>query len=210
MKLFLSYASADSRIAEDVHLALVGAGHDVFFDRPSLLPGDNFEKQIRKDFDAADGLIFLISSNSVRQGSYARTELKYAQEKWAHPERRVLPVMVEPTRFEEIPAYLRAVTILQPEGNTAAEVVDTLRKWHGTDKAETKSANLFTYLIRWLVLLLSGILLAVLFGTLFSYLYPRVNIDSSLASLFLLTGMVTALAIRGLWHAMLQRIKWKG
>jgi hypothetical protein len=103
MKLFLSYASENGGIAEKIYFALVGAGHIVFFDRPSLKPGDNYDRRLREAIEAADGLIFLISPQSVQAGGYALTELKYARQKWAHPERRVLPVIVQPTNFKTIP-----------------------------------------------------------------------------------------------------------
>ena len=41
----------------------------------------------------------------------------------AHPGWHVLPVQVAETPLAEVPAYLRALTIMQAEGNLAAEVV---------------------------------------------------------------------------------------
>ena len=63
-----------------------------------------------------------ISPHAIEPGSYTLTELRMAQERWPHPGRRVLPVMLEPTEIERVPAYLRAVTIFQPAGNVAAEL----------------------------------------------------------------------------------------
>ena len=96
MKLFLSYATENYEIAEEVYLALVGAGHEVFFDRPSLKPGENYTQRLREAITNTDGMIFLISPKSIKLGSYALTELKYTRQKWEHPEGRVLPVMVQP------------------------------------------------------------------------------------------------------------------
>jgi hypothetical protein len=138
MKLFIAYAAESRRIADETHLALVGAGHDVFFDRPSLSPGENYSRTIRKAIFGAEGLIFLISPGSIEPGSYTLTELKYARSRWPHPERRVLPVMVQPTPLEEIPAYLKAVTILEPEGHIAAEVVDALESWTNENPAASE------------------------------------------------------------------------
>jgi hypothetical protein len=39
----------------------------------------------------------------------------------------VLPVMIQPTPSESVPAYLKAVTILEPSGNIAAEVADAVK-----------------------------------------------------------------------------------
>jgi tetratricopeptide (TPR) repeat protein len=49
------------------------------------------------------------------------TELKLARAKWSVPDGRILPVMVEPTPMSDVPAYLKAVTILEPKGSVSAE-----------------------------------------------------------------------------------------
>ena len=74
-----------------------------------------------------DLFVFLITPASVRQGAYTLTELRNARERWAHPREHVLPVQLEPT-LPEIPAYLRGVTIFEPEGNAAAEVAAHLTR----------------------------------------------------------------------------------
>lgn len=169
------------------------------FDRPSLKPGDNYDRRLREAIESADGVIFLISPQSVQVGGYALTELKYARQKWVHPERRVLPVMVKPTCSEAIPAYLRAVTILQPEGNIAAEVTEALKGWDKPTSLATRRQGIFPQAGDLLTILLSSIFVAAGLGTLFSLVYPRVEIDLSLASLFMLVGVLIVLAARGVW-----------
>ena len=110
MRIFLSYARTDEHVATEVELALRAEGHEVFLDRSSLRAGQGFHRQIRDEINSTDALV------------YALTELKFAQERWRSPEGRVLPVVVEPTPFEDVPPYLRAVTILDPTGNVAAEI----------------------------------------------------------------------------------------
>jgi hypothetical protein len=122
MKIFLSYSSRDRRKAEEVALALEARGHNVFFDRDDLAGGDDFHAVIRRHITGADLFVFLISPESVRAGAFTLTELKWAREKWSHPRKHVLPVLLEPTAMEQIPAYLKGVTILEPEGNVAAEI----------------------------------------------------------------------------------------
>ena len=74
---------------------------------------------------------FLISDNSVTESSYALTELAFAQKKWPHPAEVVIPVMVRRTGYERIPNYLKAVTVLEPRGNVAAEIADEVAKLAG-------------------------------------------------------------------------------
>ena len=122
MKIFLSYASEDRDLADQVHLALAGAGHDVFFDLTSLPPAGDYHARIHQAVDMSDIFVFLISLHSIEKGSYCLTELMYSRTKWPHPKGNVLPVRIGQAPWEDIPGYLRAVTVLEPEGNVAAEV----------------------------------------------------------------------------------------
>ena len=160
MKLFLSYATENIAVAEEVYFALVGNGHKVFFDKPSLNPGDNYNQRLREAIEASDGLVFLISPQSIKTGNYALTELKYARKKWVHPEKRVLPVMVKSTCFEDIPAYLKAVTILKPEGNIAAEVTDALKNWTKTTSIIRERNGMLPQTVGLLAVVLNSILIA--------------------------------------------------
>jgi hypothetical protein len=130
MRVFLSYASEDRQLAEEIQLSLVGEGHKVFFDAETLPPGGDYQSRIREAVAGSDCLIFLISPESVAAKSYALTELGYARAKWPHPRGRVVPVIGRHTDFASIPPYLKAVTILEPKGNLAAEVSLTIAKLH--------------------------------------------------------------------------------
>ena len=122
LQIFLSYASERERVAEEIALALKERGHRVFFDRDRLAPGKGFHARIEQEVWTSDLFVFLISPESVKTGSYALTELRYASRRFEHPDGQVLPVLVSPTPLDEIPTYLRAVTLLEPKGNPAAEV----------------------------------------------------------------------------------------
>ncbi|MBT0963686.1 CHAT domain-containing protein [Denitromonas iodatirespirans] len=123
MNLFLSYASDYRSIADDLCCRLQAAGHEVFFDREDLPAGASYDDRIRQAIADCELFIFLVSPAAVADGHYTRTELKIASRKWPTPGWHVLPVMVAPTPLDTIPAYLRALTLMQPEGNLSAEVV---------------------------------------------------------------------------------------
>jgi len=122
MKVFLSYAREQSEIAMEVHSSLLVRDFDIFFDRSTLEAGMEYDKTIQKEIEECDLFVFLISPNSVDKGSYTLTELGVMKEKWKNPSGKVLPVMVVPTDYSKIDAYLKAVTVLHPQGNIAAEV----------------------------------------------------------------------------------------
>ena len=128
MRIFLSYSSNDRDVADRIHLSLVAQQHDVFFDREDLAPGLEYDGRIAREIQRTDLFIFLISPESLRPGRYTLNELGMVQRRWAHPSRHVLPVMVRPTPMDQIPPYLKAVTIMQPTGDIPAEVGDHVRR----------------------------------------------------------------------------------
>lgn len=128
MKIFLSYASEDRATAQAVALALREQGHDVFFDREDLPPGDEYHARIRRAIERTGLYVFLISPAALDAGSYTLTELEIAQASWKHPAGRLLPVLLLPTSFERIPVVLKSVTLLQPEGNVPATVAHAVHR----------------------------------------------------------------------------------
>ena len=123
MKVFLSYPHANAEIATALATRLRAEGHEVFWDRMSLPSGESFDNQIRDAIEDSDLFICLISEHSLKEGKYARTELKFAEQKWPNPSGKVLPVVLDDAAMETLPPYLKAVTVERPEGDPVAEVV---------------------------------------------------------------------------------------
>ncbi len=123
MKLFISYPSDQKDLAERLRLALEAEDHEVFTDRSELKEGEPYHEALREAIEGADALVFLITPRAIRPGSYALTELDIAQRRWRTPGGHVLPVIAQPTPVEDIPPYLRSVTLLQPKGDLVAETV---------------------------------------------------------------------------------------
>jgi len=132
MKIFLSYAHEHKTVAEEVHLALLGEGHDVFVDEASLPVGGSYNERIRQAIQSSDVFVFLISPESTAAGSYVLTELNLAKKKWPRPQGSLLPVLISPTDLARVDKYLTAVTVLKPVGNVAAEIAAELATWAGT------------------------------------------------------------------------------
>ena len=121
LKIFLSHASQDRAVAESIVFSLRGRGYQVFLDRDDLPAGASFDQQIERGINESDAFVFLISPDSVAGGRYTLTELTLARRKWPDPNGRVLPVKVRETSLDQVPPYLKAVTILEPVGNITAE-----------------------------------------------------------------------------------------
>lgn len=126
MRIFLSYASHDRALVEPIRYALAEQGHDVFYDREDLRPGEEFDSRIRKAIERCHLFVCFLTPNTVDAGSYTLTELAIVQRVWSRPSGRVLPVMLAAVPFDHIPAYLKSVTLLEPVGNVAASVADAV------------------------------------------------------------------------------------
>ncbi len=122
LRIFLSYPSSRHDVAESLFHELRNAGHQVFFDKSRLEPGKPFSPQIQDEILACDLFLFLITPDSVAEGRYTRTELRIARDQWASPPGIVLPVMLEDTPVDAVPAFLKSCHIFRPEGNAAAEI----------------------------------------------------------------------------------------
>ncbi|MEO7522351.1 MAG: SUMF1/EgtB/PvdO family nonheme iron enzyme [Gemmatimonas sp.] len=122
MKLFLSYASQDRDAAKAIEVVLREGGHDVFFDRDDLPPGEEFHVRIRHAIAQSSVLVFLLSPDSVDAGSYTLTELEIAEQSWKRASGKLLPVLLRPTLLETVPPFLKSVTFLQTSGSVPAAV----------------------------------------------------------------------------------------
>lgn len=120
-KIFICHASEDDAIAESIQLALKADGYNVFFDDASLKAAADYNSKIISAIESCDLFIFLISKNSTKSKKFALSELKIAQNKWGTPGRNVLPVNIDNTPLDAIPAYLKATTILNPSGDIVIE-----------------------------------------------------------------------------------------
>ncbi len=135
MDIFISYSSKYRDLCERLRLALDAEGHHCFVDRHELEPGQPFDAELREAIANCDAFIFLVSPESVAPGSYALAELNLAQQRWRHPKGRVLPVVIAPTPMASIPPYLKAVTLLQPQGELVAETLAAVSRMGSRGRA---------------------------------------------------------------------------
>ncbi len=120
MQIFLSYASQDGETASAINRALLEQGHDVFFDREDLPPGEEYHGRIRRAIERSDLFIVLLSEYAVDAGSYTLNEIEFAEHAFPHASGRVLPVIIGPIPIEQIPIFAKSVTLLQSPGNIVA------------------------------------------------------------------------------------------
>jgi len=118
MKIFLSYASQDHDAAQSIYFALRDQRHKIFFDRADLPTGEEFHNRIRTAIEDSHLFLFLLSPNAVDSGSYTLTELDIAEK----AKIKLLPVALGKLDVGNLPASLKAVTVLQSDGSLPAAV----------------------------------------------------------------------------------------
>jgi len=79
-RVFLSYAREDFETAKRLCNDLRQVGIDVWFDKDSLLPGQNWKTAIRQAIKGSRFFIALLSNSSVNKRGFVQKELKHAFE----------------------------------------------------------------------------------------------------------------------------------
>ena len=80
LKIFLCHASENKPIVKDLYDRLVSAGYEPWLDSEVLLPGQDWDLEIRKALRASDAVIVCLSKVSVSKEGYIQKELKFAQD----------------------------------------------------------------------------------------------------------------------------------
>ncbi|MEP6895191.1 MAG: toll/interleukin-1 receptor domain-containing protein, partial [Chloroflexota bacterium] len=80
LKVFLCHASENKPIVNNLFDDLVAAGYEPWLDTEVLLPGMDWDLEIKKGMRASDSVIVCLSSISVSKEGYIQKELKFAQD----------------------------------------------------------------------------------------------------------------------------------
>ena len=65
MRIFLSYASEDRERIEPIRFALAEQGHDIFYDREDLKPGESYDSRIRTAIERTDLFICFLTKGRI-------------------------------------------------------------------------------------------------------------------------------------------------
>jgi hypothetical protein len=113
LKVFLCHSAQDKPQVRELYQKLVADGIDPWFDEANLIPGSNWDMEIRKAIRNSDAVLILMSRSSVSKEGYVQHEIKVALDiSYELPEG---DIYVIPVRLEE------------------CEVPRALSKWHYAD-----------------------------------------------------------------------------
>ena len=113
MKVFISHASTDAKLAKRVAHVLREAGFKVW-DETQILPGDNWGTQLAEALQESEAMVVLLTPNSLHSPNLSH-EVGYALGKEGY-KGRVIPVLAAPPEQlpkEDIPWILHKFHIIQ-------------------------------------------------------------------------------------------------
>ncbi len=99
LKVFLCHASENKPIVKDLYDRLVSAGYEPWLDTEVLLPGVDWDLEIRKALRTSDSVIVCLSKISVAKEGYIQKELRLAQDIQSEKPEGV--VFLIPARLDE-------------------------------------------------------------------------------------------------------------
>ncbi len=78
LQVFLCHSSGDKETVRILYQRLSGDGFDPWLDENKLLPGQEWELEIRKAVQKSDIIIICLSENSINRKGFVQKEIKYA------------------------------------------------------------------------------------------------------------------------------------
>lgn len=78
LKVFLCHSKDDKETVRKLYWQLIKDNYDVWFDEEKLIPGQDWDLEIRKAVRSSDIVVICLSKNSVAKAGYIQKEIKFA------------------------------------------------------------------------------------------------------------------------------------
>ncbi len=108
--VFLCHASNDKGAVRDLYQRLRDSGYMPWLDEESLIPGDEWEKKIKKAVRESDVVLVCLSQKSINKRGFVQKEIRYALD--VADEQPEGTIFIIPLKLEE------------------CDVPERLRRWH--------------------------------------------------------------------------------
>jgi hypothetical protein len=119
LRIFLLHARRDEIAVYRLYRRLTRDGADVWLDREKLLPGQDWQYEIRNAIHSSDIVIACLSKQFNKQGGYRHEELRIAVEKASSlPESAIflIPARLEPCDLPEPLRRWHCVDLFESDG----------------------------------------------------------------------------------------------
>jgi TIR domain len=117
VKVFLCHASQDGEAAWTLCGQLLDAGFGVWLDKLCLIPGQNWEAEIRDAVGAVDAVIVMVSKSAVDKTGFVQREVRLALD--AADSRPDRSIYVIPLRLDQTPVPTRLARLQYVDTNEA-------------------------------------------------------------------------------------------
>ncbi len=115
-QVFLSWSDKDRVFVETIRKTLMREGFTLWVSRSDIKTGADFQQRIDRGIEEADNIVYLISQDSLNS-RYCQQEIDHA----LSLNKRIIPVLIEPTDLEEIPPNLRSLQFINLADNTVED-----------------------------------------------------------------------------------------
>ncbi len=102
--VFLSYASEDKEVMQQVRRILMRHGLTIWTDKTDIKSGTQFQTAIQKGIEGADNLVYFLSRAAV-DSEYCQQELTYARSL----QKRIIPLRLETVEATSLPTELQGL-----------------------------------------------------------------------------------------------------
>jgi WD40 repeat protein len=129
LRIFISYASTDRRVAAEFHNAIREKNHEVFWDQhesDGIEPGTNWKSELYRKIDWSDVVLSLVSRASLAS-TWCAAEIGAAE----ISQKRLIPVLLESGVKSNQLSHLQTVDYSSHPADAIAAVVRLLRRLSG-------------------------------------------------------------------------------
>ena len=118
LQVFLLYARGDQEAVRRLYRRMIKEGANVWLDREKILPGQDWQYEIRRAIQGSDLVVVCLSRQFNKQGGYRHEELKIA--------------------LAKVHSLPEGGTFIIPARLERCDLPESLRHWQRVDLFETR------------------------------------------------------------------------
>jgi hypothetical protein len=130
LRIFLLYARQDEETVYRLYRRLINEGANVWMDTQKLLPGQDWQYEIRKAIHGSDLVVACLSRQFNKQGGFRHEELRIALERansLAEGETFLIPARLESCDMPEPLNKWQRVDLFEPDGYK--KLISAFEEW---------------------------------------------------------------------------------
>jgi hypothetical protein len=146
VEVFLSYSRKDERLLQDIKIHLEPlrlSGHISIWHDGQIVPGEEWDDQIKKNLDRSQIIVLLISKYFINSRYIQKVELKTAYERHEKGDTIIIPVILRDCAWKVVPFGSKCLGDLQALPRGAKPIAN----WANRDRAFTNVVEEIQHII---------------------------------------------------------------